>query len=303
MTPGHTLLGVLLACALFLAPTATQAQATAGPEPRALRGILTNGDCPSVQAVWDAVASVMPEARLAHLGPGDGAIVQDQGESFLVSVGDRHRAYPDAARTCDERARMSAVFIAIAWGLVEPSLEPVPAIAPPSQAAAVAAPWWIELGGTAGHGGDWGQLFGFELRLASRGAPLAVMAGVAGAFGSNRIDDSVELRAQRFSLDAGLRLGHRGRHTLLSAEGSLLAGLLRAEGTNLVRPATATVFDAAFRAAGRGAILLGPRLAVYLDAWLSLHPWPPTLTVNSVGKLESPHVWAGLGTGVSLAMP
>ena len=88
--------------------------------------------CPTRQAVAAALSPA-----LAHIRPNLDPLpsdfrLADLGDAYQVTVGGQVQRYADAARDCAERARVAAVFVALAMN--PPSLEPPrppPPVPPP----------------------------------------------------------------------------------------------------------------------------------------------------------------------------
>ena len=98
----------------------------------------TDGEQTSGCPTREAVAAALSPA-LAHIRPNLDPLpsdfrLADLGDAFEVTVGRQVQRYADAARDCAERARVAAVFVALAMN--PPSLEP-PRPAPPVPPPAV----------------------------------------------------------------------------------------------------------------------------------------------------------------------
>ena len=75
--------------------------------------------CPEPRAVWSALGALVVidkvEQRLRALPGGPQPVeVTDLGAAFRVRVGDRTREYEDDARDCGNRAKLAALFVALA---------------------------------------------------------------------------------------------------------------------------------------------------------------------------------------------
>ena len=95
-------------------PAPAAPPALAEPPPVA---ITVNGVCPNAEAIWAAVASIVPAKDLDRFAAAAKVDVSDLGDSYRVSVNakgiDRLRVYRDLAHDCDHRARFAAVFVVL----------------------------------------------------------------------------------------------------------------------------------------------------------------------------------------------
>lgn len=88
--------------------------------------------CPAPRAVWAALGALVVigrvEQRLRALPGGRPPVeVTDLGAAFRIRVGDRARDYEDAGRDCRNRAKLAAVFVALAVDSADdPQAPPVP---------------------------------------------------------------------------------------------------------------------------------------------------------------------------------
>src|SRR5688572_25301774 len=110
------------------------------------------GACPSAEAIERQLEPLLP-LTLVHLAPKQNqssavAEIWDTGDGFAIRVGGAERAIAEPARDCMERARISAVFIALALDPPLPNADatpsstqaaPVPPVALPPAAAASSA--------------------------------------------------------------------------------------------------------------------------------------------------------------------
>ena len=83
--------------------------AVLGPVPP----IETSGSCPSAEEVSATIAPLVASLPAQRLAEG-AARVADLGDRFEVAAAGQKSQYVDAARDCAERARVAAVFIALA---------------------------------------------------------------------------------------------------------------------------------------------------------------------------------------------
>src|SRR5207237_3879135 len=102
------------------------------------------GSCPSGEAVRAALLAALTEAPVPN---GQPPRVTDLGDRFQVDAAGQTGAFVDVARDCTERARVAAVFIALA--LSPPAAPERPAPPPPPPPPPPPAPGpprrWFEL--------------------------------------------------------------------------------------------------------------------------------------------------------------
>ena len=74
-----------------------------------------DSSCPLPEAVAAELATLIPSDRLAETARAPGAIqLADLGPLFRVIAAGRTREYRDEGRDCAHRARVAAVFVALA---------------------------------------------------------------------------------------------------------------------------------------------------------------------------------------------
>ena len=164
--------------------------------------------CPTREAVAGALSPA-----LAHLGPNLDPLpsdfrVADLGDAFEVTVGGQVQRYADAARDCTERARVAAVFVALAMN--PPSLEPPRP--PPTPAALQPQPpparererSWLSVGVTARLDGAMGG--GSD---ATSGATVGGEIGVALGIGSFGIEATAGLMTSTENTIASVQISER----------------------------------------------------------------------------------------------
>ncbi len=150
------------------------------------------GACPDTNAVRQALVPLLTRpASLTQIA--ETPTVEDRGDSFVVTAAGEVGEYVDRARDCPERARASAVFIALA--LNPPALRSraaPPARTLPATGARVPAPrrWSVELGAAAridgAPGSAWGFMTGGEGRLVVRRSSVGGALSVSGAGSRDR---------------------------------------------------------------------------------------------------------------------
>jgi hypothetical protein len=142
--------------------------------------------CPAAALVRDSLAPLV-DAEIAVSEPASSAAtvdVTDEGDRFTVEVDAQRREFTDPARDCQERARISAVFVALNLPTLASSPAAPVATVPQPSAATERARIGLQLAATAAYASDAGH---------------AVPGGAIGLW--------IELGAWRLTFDAGAQLG------------------------------------------------------------------------------------------------
>ncbi|HEY4395510.1 MAG TPA: hypothetical protein VGP64_15675 [Polyangia bacterium] len=291
------------AALLALLATAGTAPDGSAPTVRAALVVEAQGTCPSGEAVR---AALLPALTGAPAAGAAAPRVSDLGDRFQVDAAGQTGAFVDVARDCTERARVAAVFIALA---LSPPAAPERSAPVPPPPPAPGPGRWFELavaarldGASLGVPAQTTLAWGGEARVAlGRGAVgIAATAGVLAptddAFGSVRV------RQQRFPLSLALTLGHRVAHGLgVAADlGPVVVPFtLEGEGLSSVAPATRIDLGARLAVALR-LPALGARLAPVVGLHAELFPRPYHFTVDPLGNIgSSSGVWLGASLGLS----
>jgi hypothetical protein len=247
---------------------ALAAPGAAAQDARSSPALTVDGSCPARQSVEAVLSSVLPS--LAAGGTVE-ASVADRGDSYLVSVGDRSKTYPDPDRDCTRRARIAAAFIALVLAPDASSEHPEPPpVSAPAQEAPIPAPrrrgssnGWVRLD----------ALGAFEVSspvgLASPGLALEVGAGWGawGAWAGCSWIEGVTMplaapgeraRIERFPCALGPAARWRVPPVDVDLKAGIALGALRAAGEGF-----STAYDSA-------RLEVGGRLAI--DAALHLSP-------------------------------
>ncbi|HEY4185176.1 MAG TPA: hypothetical protein VGP07_08915 [Polyangia bacterium] len=236
--------------------------------------------------------------------------VADLGDRFEASAAGQTGLYVDAARDCTERARVAAVFIALALnpptfqsGTVARVPSPVPSPVPPAPGR------WFHLGaalrvdgasvGRAPAGIDlaWGGELSAGLGDGAFGGVMTV-----GALGPTTSQYSpISVREQRFPVSLAFRARRDLRRVQLAGDLGLSAVLLTFRGQAL------QTSDAVVRLDVGARVALGlrfPTLLNHVAPTLALHaeyfPRPYDLDVDPVGSIgSSSRLWLGASLGLS----
>lgn len=285
-------------------PPATIAAPAIGPGAR---------NCPT----RDAVAAALSPAVI-HLPPdldplpSDFRIV-DLGDAFEVTAGGQVQRYPDAIRDCGERARVAAVFVALA-------MNPPPSIGPAPAPASALPPSSVQVRPAPAPGGTWLSI-GLGARLdravaggsdatsgTAAGGEIGVVVG-RGAFGiealagvltpTESVLGSVRVSEQRFpcSLSAAVRRSASAHLELRAGLGVSLTPLtLHGQGLETTLPVTR------FETGARLALelrILGRAVAPFASLHLEYFPRTYEIAVAPLGDIGSTApVQFGLSVGV-----
>ncbi len=274
--------------------------------------IETSGSCPSAEQVSATIAPLLGSSAARRWA--EGAVrVDDLGDRFELAAAGQTRQYLDTARDCSERARVAAVFIALALNPpaapTTPRVEAGPPAAAPGANAGGSA-WWVRLalGGRIEHSPTED---GRSSPAASLGAELGAALGkrafgvsvAGGALAPTVVTfGSVPVREQRspFRVAAVVRQMVGGRFEL-GGELGLSVVLLRLRGEDL------DTIDPATR------LELGGRAALGLTLWPLASNWAPFLAIHGeyfprpyefevgpLGRIGSTNrLWVGASAGVS----
>jgi hypothetical protein len=280
--------------------------------------------CPLPDAVWGELGTLVPrdrfEARLrAAAGATPPVEIFDLGTTYRVIAAGRVRTYHDEGRDCANRARIAALFVALAIDPADVISEPPPppraAPTPAATAVPVAAPAVegvppprplarVDLGGAVDAG------VGTDAAVAQGGLSLAAVIGrgrfaaVAGAVLLAPVDTDiagVRIHQWRVPFFAGVR-GHLDRQRVEPyAELGLEAAWLRERAPDLAAPASQDALEVGVAAS------LGARLPTGVGPFAALRaelvPSPPEIFALPQGVLgRTPTIWLGLTAGLSLGL-
>lgn len=283
------------------------------------------GRCPAQDAVAAALAPVLGREPARPLSAAPRVV--DLGDRFEVTAAGQRGQYDDPARDCRERARIAAVFIALA--LNPPELQPSPPepSAPTAPATAEvpllradvrggepAAPTWVAAGAAArldgaAAGDDPAQTVlvgGGELRGAfgRRGwgvvATAGVLAPATARFGT------IPVRQQRFPFSLGVTaIGAAPWGFQVAGDAAVVVAPFTVRGEGLQSGAAAWRVDVGARLA---LALRSPPLAKRSIFFLEVHaeafPRPYHLDVGPVGTVgTTSKLWLGAAVGAWFGGP
>ena len=298
--------------ALHLAAVAPASAAESQPAPSEGLVIEAAGQCPAREAVVAALLPVLGEEAMRTTAGA--SRVSDLGDRFEVTVLGQTRQYPDAARDCTERARVAAVFIALAVRppvFAPPAPPPPPpvvrAVAPaPPPPAPPAAAWRSVAVGARFDGGPGDRsptlAAGAELRAALGLHAFGVVATAAILAPTERELSSVAVHEQRFPCSVAFTARRElARFEVAAALGlALVPFTLHADGLATSDPATR--FDAGGRLALEVRLpLFARRLAPFVDVHAEYFPRAYAIDVDPLGSVGSTDkLWLGATVGASL---
>jgi len=271
--------------------------------------------CPLPDAVWTELGTLVPRdrlnARLRAVGGHSGPVVQiiDLGTPYRVIAAGRVREYRDETHDCAYRARIVAVFVALAIDPAEISMEEPTAPAAPPPAIAVrprpAAQLDLSVGGDLG--------IGSENVSAQPGAALRLTVGrdrfafVIGTMALAPVDThlaGVRLRRWRLPVDVGGRAQLDGKWIDAYGELGLGAALLSERAPDLASPQGGTSLELGVRAGAGARLVTHGRLAPFVALDVELVPDPPQVFALPQGALgHTPWIWIGATVGASLGFP
>jgi hypothetical protein len=301
---GVALLGLIAASASVTSP---EAAGSAAPPPALV--VEAQGNCPSGEAVR---AALLPALVEAPAGSGrQPPRVSDLGDRFQVDAAGQTGAFVDVARDCTERARVAAVFIALA--LSPPAAPERPAAPPPAPPPRPVAPQsprhWFEVaadvrldGASVGAPADTTLTWGGEIRGAfGRGAVgIAATAGVLAP--TNDAFGSIDVREQRFPLSLSLTLSHDlsgGVRAAADLGLAIVPFTLQGQGLSTVAPTTRVDLGGRLALALRLPAMLG-RVAPVVGLHADIFPRPYRFSVDPLGDIgSSSALWVGASLGLS----
>ena len=275
--------------------------------------------CPRPDAVWSELVTLVPperlEARLHAAIHGKTPLVEilDLGVPYRILAAGQVREYRDESRDCVYRARIAAVFVALA---IDPAQLPVqPAMLPPTPTPLVQAVppqadatppirARLDLGATAvgglGPEDRVGQV-GAELRWSAGSRRLGPEVGVTALLPVDNTVGGVRLRQWRLPIDAGVRARISGPRFEPYGELGVSAALLSERALDLATSRSQTGIELGMRLAVG---LHAPRGRLTPFAALSgeLVPVPPAIFALPAGTVgHTPIFWIGATAGASLS--
>ncbi len=282
--------------------------------------------CPSPVAVARALAPLLPGVPIQDQPNAMRVEVSDRGTSYRITLRGIVREFLDPPRDCEERARASAVVIALAVDPLHLNLSPPPIVLPATPPPPKALPpppipppsppapplkRSLSLIVEAAGRGDFGlasgpSAWGAELRVVLGRGRWAGTLGIAGLAPTTlALESGLAVHLIRVPSDLSLRVtGRRGRFELageLGLAGALIA--LQAEATpGLMRKPTQWLFDVGLRGAVAMRLHLG-RAIPFVSLAALVSPSAPELSVLPQGVIgRLPVVWLSLSAGIAIPL-
>ena len=279
--------------------------------------------CPRPDAVWSELVTLVPperlEARLRAVARGKTPLVElvDLGVPYRILAAGQVREYRDESRDCAYRARIAAVFVALAIDPAELPAQPsmptaVPPAAPPPVPRVAPEPVdelqspraRLDLGATIvgglGPEDHVGQV-GAELRWSAGRHWLGPEAGVTALLPVDNTVGGVRLRQWRLPVDAGLRARSAGPRFERYGELGVSAALLSERALDLASSSSQTGLELGLRLAV-GVHASHARCAPFAALSAELVPLPPAIFALPAGTVgHTPIFWIGATAGASLS--
>lgn len=256
-------------------------------------------ECPRLGDVVTELGQVL--AADAAATAASEIILQDQGASWSIEVRGHQSSYADPSRDCRERARVAAVFAALALeppdaGEVGAQLAPRSA-PPPPQAGSYAleiAPLFAlaTIAGGASAVVGWGG----QARVSRAGKPVGLSLGLEAATLSRMDLGSYGASITRAPVDLSVRLGKAFGPWALAGELGAYVAYLRVRGSGLLEDRVSTHADVGARVAVLAR--LRSRLAPFLSVQAEMSARRFDLAVDPSGTLGSaPRLWVSALAG------
>jgi hypothetical protein len=269
--------------------------------------LAVSSQCPSRELIESQLAPLLGD-RAPELDTSVRIEISDSADSYRIRVGTAEREVNDPQRDCQERAKVSAVFIALNLPARAPAPPPQAPQRPPPQPAAPAVQriqtqLELQLLGAVEHapelsGTGKGLHVGASLRrgridLTLNGgifAPLSVMA-------PERESAVYELWRFPTSLTIGFRTDDRGLS--LGIAGGLALDVLRFRGIDLPNPDSGLRVNPGFLLALPLRLHASRHIAAVLMPTLALFPRTYIVRLEPTRQLdESPRFWLGARIGL-----
>jgi hypothetical protein len=305
------------------APAPATPTAPAAPAPLGASSVIGGpSTCPRPDAVWRELVTLVPperlEARLRAATHGRTPLVElvDLGVPYRILAAGQVREYRDDSRDCAYRARIAAVFVALALDPAQlppqPAMpipaplgapSPVPQTAPLPVDALPSPRTRLDLGATivGGLGPEdrVGQV-GAELRWSAGRRRFGPEAGVTALLPVDNTVGGARLRQWRLPIDAGLRARIVGPRFERYGELGVSAALLSERALDLATSRAQTGLELGLRLAV-GLYASHARFAPFAALSGELVPAPPAIFALPAGTVgHTPIFWIGATAGASL---
>lgn len=270
--------------------------------------------CPRPEDVWRELGTLVPSERLAQrlaeaAGPTTPVQIFDLGVPYRVIAAGRVREYRDETRDCAHRARVAAVFVALALDPPVASSEPALPIPPPLGAvapSAAPAPGLAHLdvggGGDAGIGPDGHVVQATAvLRLTLGRGVWSFLFGVAGSIPADTSVGGLRVRQWRLPADIGVRARLVGGEVTLYGEAGVAVAWLSARALDLNANETHAGFEVGAFAGVGLRFLPSARLGPFVALRSEFVPSPPGILALPRGIVgHTPALWLGATAGAAI---
>jgi hypothetical protein len=226
-------------------------------------------------------------------------MIRDDGASWSIEVRGHASTYSDPARNCTERARVAAVFAALALEPVD--TEEAPKLPAPVDEAPPSSWFSLEAGpqvafATLAQARNTPVGWGGQARVIRSGERLGVALGVEAARFSRLDLGEYGASMARFACDLSGRILSFPGGVIVAGELGPSFAVLNVRGTGLATSPSANRFDVGARAA------LSARLRTRWAPFVSVQAAVGTrrfdLTVHPSGSIgHAPRLWLGLAVG------
>lgn len=283
---------------------AATAEARASESPAL--NLVVSSQCPSAELIKAELAPLLGDPA-----PSVTVEVVDSGESYRIRVGSAEREVSDARRDCEERAKVSAVFIALNLPARAPEPPPPPPRPPPSPAQTAPRPRATQVAfqllGAVEHAPELSRTGkGVYLGASLRRGPLELALG-SGVLAPLRVvaaeGEAVSYELWRFPTSLTLGYNAEGRVLSFGVAAGVALDLMRFRGVDIPDP------DSGLRA-NPGFLLTLPlrlhasrHIAGVLIPTLALFPRTYLVRLEPTRQLdETPRLWLGARIGLELSI-
>jgi hypothetical protein len=266
--------------------------------------VRSEGTCPSSEQVSAALTYLLKASAGEEQdhAPALPLLVTDLGPSYRATLAGQARAYDDASRDCEERARVVAVFAAVILEPPEIAAREKPMVETPRRRVELRVG---ALSDVALQASRLGFAWGGEIRAALLGRWLGLEIGAGAQTGTTLAWASYQASMTRFPIDLSLRGSLRGDRTVASASLGLAGAFFTLRGTGQALPVqnSGTRFDVGAVSMLSLALFPKTRLSPFATLHASLWPRPYKVVVDPVGQVGStPQLWLGVTLGLALAL-
>lgn len=256
-------------------------------------------ECPRLSDVVAGLGQVLTTEQAEQAGSE--IVIRDQGASWSIEVRGQASTYSDPVRNCAERARVAAVFAALALEPMDKEEPPAAASEPEPEPEPANGLFSVQAGPLLALA-TWAQArntpmgLGGQARLNRSGEHLGVSLGIEGAAFTKLHLDWYGASITRAVCDVAGRVSWAPGAVILTGELGPYLALLRVRGAGLGNASTTQRLDVGGRAAisARLRTPLAPFLALQAELGvrrfdLSVYP------SGSIGAM--PRLWLGLIAG------